>query len=64
MNENTPLYKEKMTMLKLHFDSEFAQIMKTPLNTNSGKFFELMGYLRFVNVDTKENLDVLAVFKF
>ena len=36
--------------------------MKTPINTNSGKFFELMGYLRFVNVDTKDSLDVLAVF--
>ena len=51
----------KLAMLKIHYEPEFSQIMKTPSNTNSGKFFELMGFLRFLNVEDKENLDTLAV---
>ena len=41
---------------------KFIQVLKSPFNPNSNKFFELMGFLRFFSVADHEDLDLLAVF--
>lgn len=55
------MFEEKLVMLKVPITTNHIHILKSSRNLNSGKFFELMGYLRFVNVEKQENLDVLMV---
>lgn len=41
--------------------SEFTKIMKVSLSLNNNKFYELMGFLRFIGVEDIETLQLLTV---